>query len=133
MENTNLFYVYIHSRPNGIPFYVGKGTKFRTTYIKRYNSFHEKIVKKHGIKNIKVVSYECETENQAFELEKEIIFILKNLLNLKLANFTNGGEGTSGLVQTKAHIKNRFTEERNKKASDSLRIEKFYGFNSYWS
>lgn len=116
------FFVYIHSKPNGIPFYVGKGNSDRIKYVYRNcNAWHMRIINKYGHKNIKVNVYPCDSEEQAFELEKELIFMLRNLMEIELCNLTDGGEGTSGLKQTEEHIKKRSTPESRLRASKTLR------------
>lgn len=90
------YFTYIHCKPNGVPFYVGKGNGHRVDYPIRKNKFHRDILKKYGKNNILIKKYRCDSEKQAFELEKELVFILRNFLKIKLVNTTDGGEGSSG-------------------------------------
>ncbi len=100
------FCAYVHARPGttdvtGI-FYVGKGTGARARrLLSRNNKHHQNIVKKYGAENILVGSLDCSSEEAAFELEKGMIKCLKRM-GVKLANKTEGGDGPSGLVFSKA-------------------------------
>lgn len=88
---------YLHSRPSGMPFYVGKGTVKRSRDLcgASRSGWHQKIVAKHGRENIVVTFMECSTEEFAFLLEKGLIkTLIRN--GYELCNFTSGGEGISG-------------------------------------
>jgi predicted GIY-YIG superfamily endonuclease len=94
------FYVYLHLRPDGRAFYVGKGTLARTKNIdRRANPHHTHIVSKYGRDNIAVRVIPCGSEDMALETEKRIIFELRSR-GINLVNCTSGGEGTSGMVHT---------------------------------
>lgn len=93
--------VYIHYRPNGSPFYVGKATGNRRPYsFTTRTAVHKNIVAKYGAENI-VVSVLCmDTEESALSREVELIAQFK-AEGHHLANLTPGGEcGSSGLVHT---------------------------------
>lgn len=94
MEQT--FYTYLHCRPNGDPFYVGKGRGKRCFNFSRRNPHHKNIVAKYGAENIGVFVFECASERQAFDDE---IHQIKQLRaeGFVLANITDGGDGVSGL------------------------------------
>lgn len=98
---TNSYYAYIHCRPDGSPFYVGKGDVRRVKDVYRRNRHHENIVNKYGVKNILVGKLECSTEAIAFALEKGLIKCLRRM-GVGLANKTDGGEGSSGAVVSEA-------------------------------
>lgn len=87
---------YIHAKPDGSPFYVGKGTPTRMRSLtKNRNSWHNHITKKYGLENIQCLFLECSDEKTAFELEKGLIKALK-ANGYTLCNLTLGGEGPSG-------------------------------------
>lgn len=87
-------FAYIHCKPNGIPFYVGKGALRRVKYLGERNPYHQSTVKKYGKENILIGKLECSSDSIAFELEKGLIKCLK-ASGIELTNFTDGGEGTS--------------------------------------
>jgi hypothetical protein len=94
------FYAYIHCKPDGTPFYVGKGNENRIKRIKRVsNPHHTNIVNKYGIENILVGKMECSTEAISLSLERGLIKRLK-IMGFDIANLTDGGEGVSGLVMS---------------------------------
>lgn len=94
---TAQFCVYIHSRPDGSPFYIGKGVRRRAYDFapSRRTAWHKNIVAKYGKENIKVRIIPCMDEAEAFFLERiQIKLARKN--GITLVNLTNGGEGASG-------------------------------------
>ena len=130
------YYVYIHARPDtndvhGI-FYVGKGNTKRVNSLHRKrNPHHVNIVKKYGVKSIIVRKLLCESEQHAFELEIQIIAILRRM-NVNLVNLTNGGEGLSGYVtppESRLKISNAMkkiqgNQETREKLSKTMKIVK---------
>ena len=86
------FYTYLHCKPDGTPFYVGKGSGRRATFFFDRNEYHTRIVAKYGKENIKVYKFDCESEEQAFSDEKRQIECLR-LNGFVLANFSDGGKG----------------------------------------
>lgn len=105
-EKTSKFVVYTHLRPDGSPFYVGKGVRSRAFCFakSRRTKWHTNIVDKYGRENIGVVTIACEHERMAFFLETAMI---KNMRDSgeSLANITDGGEGASGRKMTDAQAK----------------------------
>jgi NUMOD3 motif len=95
------FYTYLHCKPNGDPFYVGKGRRNRAYQLfdSRRSKFHMNIIRKHGAENIGIFIFPCESEDQAFADEVQQIAQLR-AEGFELANFTDGGEGHSG----KGHV-----------------------------
>lgn len=100
------------------PFYVGKGKgkrKYETIRDKR-NLFKRAIINKinkSGLKPIRIIVSNNLTEDVAFETEKKLISLIgrRNLNTGILTNFTNGGEGSSGIIQS---------EESKEKRNNSL-------------
>jgi hypothetical protein len=85
-------YAYIHCKPDGTPFYVGKGKLRRAKYFGERNPHHSAIVQKYGASNLLVGVFECSSEEIAYSLEMGLIKCLKRS-NIKLCNFTAGGDG----------------------------------------
>lgn len=92
------YYTYIHYDLNNVPFYVGKGTKDRAFSNKDRGCQWWSYVRKCQGYTIKIVKY-FETENEAFEHEKELINEFSSQ-GLFLANLTKGGKGASGYKQS---------------------------------
>lgn len=88
------YYAYVHSKPNGVPFYVGKGKLRRAKYLGERNDWHGNTVAKYGRQNIHIELFECRTEEQAFRMEVALIRFFKSR-GIPLCNFTAGGEGGS--------------------------------------
>jgi hypothetical protein len=86
------FYVYLHCKPDGTPFYVGKGTRARAYSLSGRNLHHANIVKKYGKENIIIDLLSCADEEEAFEQEQLFILLLRED-GLLLANKSDGGEG----------------------------------------
>lgn len=90
------FYVYVHCRPNGDPFYVGKGSLRRAKMLRnRRNVFHQNVVSKFGADSIEVVLIPFESEAHAFAGEVAAIHLLRRA-GYELTNATDGGEGPTG-------------------------------------
>jgi hypothetical protein len=108
-----MFNAYIHLKPDGVPFYVGKGNDNRWKYLAPSwrNVYHARIVKKYGAENILKAKLDCSSEKIALELEQGLIKCFEKQ-GIKLVNFTKGGEGISGHSPS---------EETRKKLSDALR------------
>ena len=106
---------YLHSKPGGIPFYVGKGTikRSRDLCSASRNDWHQKIVAKYGRENISVNFMECSTEEFAFLLEKGLIkTLIRN--GYELCNFTSGGEGVSGWKMPKEIVERISSKNRGR-------------------
>ena len=43
-----MFYVYLHKKPNGQIFYVGKGKGYRATQKSNRNAYWKRVVDKYG-------------------------------------------------------------------------------------
>jgi hypothetical protein len=85
-------FAYVHCKPTGVPFYVGKGALRRAKYLGERNQHHKNIVAKYGAKNILIGFMECSTPEIAYELEAGIIKCLRNS-GVELCNLTAGGDG----------------------------------------
>ncbi len=101
------FYAYAHLRPDGTPFYIGKGFGKRShEFTSGRTSHHRNIVAKHGRENIIVEVMPCRSEAEAFLREQLAIKALRRA-GVKLVNITDGGEGCSGRpvsAETRAKI-----------------------------
>lgn len=87
------FYTYLHCKPDGTIFYVGKGCRRRSHELNRYRSkYHMRIVAKYGIR---IFVFPCDSEAQAFADEVQQIRQLRQE-GYALANHTDGGQGLSG-------------------------------------
>lgn len=110
-------YIYLHKTKDGVPFYIGLGTKqfgdsstLKKVYARAYSttgrtSFWHKIVKKHGIE----IEILVESSDYQFIKEQEVYFISKygrrNLKKGTLCNLTDGGEGSTGRILSEDSIK----------------------------
>lgn len=89
------FYTYLHCKPNGDPFYVGKGHGRRSHRFDKRNQHHKNIVAKYGAENILVYVTKRDSEESALKAEIRLIKMLR-WAGFELCNQTDGGEGTSG-------------------------------------
>jgi hypothetical protein len=97
-----VFYIYVHCRPDGEPFYVGKGRGNRARQFKvSRNSHYKNIVAKYGSENIEVSIIPCKSEAAAFTQEIQLIKAFRDL-GYELANHSDGGEGPTGATRSKA-------------------------------
>lgn len=85
-QKQNKFYVYLHKRLDGTPFYVGKGCGNRA-YTKNYRNddWHKEAANGYNVEIVKDNLY----ERDSYELEKKLIreIGITNLTNL----YTGGG------------------------------------------
>ena len=86
-----MFFVYVDCKPDGTPFYVGKGLMNRVYLKSRKNKHHANICAKYPdwYRGLAFMG----NEKEAFAKEIELIAKYKETL----VNLTIGGEGTSGL------------------------------------
>src|SRR5258706_44897 len=95
MMTDNNFCLYLHCRPDGSPFYVGKGRHRRAYDFSGRTAYHKRIVAKYGRCNIEVLVFPRDSERQASTDEVQWIAVLRKA-GCRLANFCDGGEGMSG-------------------------------------
>ncbi len=130
MDETRIrqFYTYLHCTPDGAPFYVGKGNGRRAYRFSYRNPFHQRIVEKHGVKNIGVFVFNCTSESEA--TSDEILQIAQLRRDgYRLCNLTDGGDGAVGAKRTpehralmsKIHKGKVVSEETRKKIGDIQR------------
>lgn len=92
------FYTYLHLRPDGVPFYAGKGKGKRAHVLDGRGRWYDNVAKKHSVSNIIVRKVKQGlTEAEAFAHEIEMIACLRSF-NYAICNVTNGGEGASGCI-----------------------------------
>lgn len=97
-------YTYAHIRPDtGKIFYIGKGSLRRAQSKNNRNKYWKNIVNTCGGFNVEILA-DWEFDKEAFEHEKLLISCFKSM-GYKLANFTDGGEGSSGYKWTKEQLK----------------------------
>jgi hypothetical protein len=97
-------FAYVHCRPDGSVFYVGKGAHRRVKNLRERNEYHKRVVAKYGKENILIGMLECSSEAISLELERGIIKCLKQS-GVRLTNCTDGGEkGTVLTEETKAKL-----------------------------
>lgn len=107
------FYVYVLCRPNGDPFYVGKGQDARVfdhdAEARRGHKCHKcnviRKIWKQGGQVQRYIVFETDDEQEAFNYERELITLYGRDT---LANLTDGGDGASGA--------RRSTETRTKQS-----------------
>lgn len=101
---TDRFYVYVHKKPSGEPFYVGKGKKCRAWEMRSScrNKHWNNTADKYGVGTLLVEIFDCSSEKASFNLEIELISYYRGL-GFPLVNMTDGGEGTSGHPLSKEH------------------------------
>jgi len=108
-----MFYTYAHYRPNGLIFYIGKGSGDRHLSLSR-SAHWKNIVSKNGGFTSEIIA-RWPTEAEAFEHEKFLIQCFRDL-GFDLCNKTSGGEGTSGLprsAETLKKLSRSLSGERN--------------------
>ena len=112
-----MFYTYVHSKPQGSIFYVGKGTKGRAWDLsdKKRNVHWQRTVRKYGCE-VQILSY-WKTEQEAFDHERFLIDCFKSM-NHPLVNLTDGGEGSGGY---------RWTAEQKAKIDNKAENNSMYG------
>lgn len=134
------FYTYFHCKPDGTPFYVGKGSGRRAyQFAKNRNRHYKNVIQKYGVDNIKVFVFPCESEAVAFIEEIRQIGLLREA-GYELTNQTEGGEGPAGFTHSdltkkqlsKSLTGRKFTDEHKAKIAEALRGKKRPPFSDEW-
>lgn|GEM_PF-1240690 len=111
------YYVYVLARPDGSPFYVGKGQGKRITvheYEARTGHRCHKcnVIRKiwnEGGKVHRSILLRTDDEQEAYEYERTVIALYGRD---SLANYTDGAEGSTGRVYSSAERKQRSINSR---------------------
>jgi hypothetical protein len=85
-------FAYTHCKPDGTPFYVGKGAWRRVRYFGERNPHHKNVVAKYGAENLAYGAMECSDDKTAYLLEQGLIKCLQRS-GVSLVNRTAGGDG----------------------------------------
>jgi hypothetical protein len=115
-----MFYTYAHFRPDGRIFYVGKGSGCRHLSVKRNARWKNVVAKEGGFRSEILARWSSEKE--AFDHEKFLIRCFKDL-GFELCNFTDGGEGTAGIIFSEEERLKRSRALTGKKKSDETRAK----------
>jgi len=99
-----MYYVYVHYKPGGDPFYVGKGTSGRAYTSGKRSWGWTKVVEENGGLDVRIIKH-FETEEEAFDFEKALIKELRQQGH-NLINASAGGRGPNGYKQT-AEVRQR--------------------------
>jgi hypothetical protein len=117
------FYAYVHARPDGTPFYVGKGCGRRSRNFQERSEWHKHIVAKcGGQENILVGVYPVSSQEVALDLEKGLVKTFRRM-GYKLCNLTDGGDGCTGYIHSEATRKKRADAIRGQKRSPESRAK----------
>jgi hypothetical protein len=89
-----MFFVYVDCKPNGEPFYIGKGTLARVNDKRKRNAYHTNVCNKYPdwYRGIAFMG----NEKDALSKEIELIAKYKDIV----VNQTSGGQGVVGIART---------------------------------
>lgn len=100
------FYVYCLFRPNGLPFYIGKGTKKRMWDHEkpgRIGNCHKSNIirqaQNNGLEIPKAILRDNLSEQEAYEVEEALIKAIGRHPDGPLVNRSHGGEGSNSGVE----------------------------------
>lgn len=132
---THKFFVYELRRPNGEPFYVGKGTGYRPwAHIRdarsgqdirnpHKNNIIRKIEREGGVVEIAFV-FESDDEDEAYAREA-LLIAAHRAAGIELANLTAGGSRTTFSDETRAKLSAmRKGKPRSEKTKENIRAAK---------
>lgn len=94
--NRSMYFVYLHRRASdGLPFYVGKGTKYRERDKHNRSDWWKRVVEKHG--------YFIEILHQSLDEDTSKLLEVMEINNHRacgypMVNRNNGGDGNHGWV-----------------------------------
>jgi len=118
----NNFFVYVDVKPDGTPFYIGKGLIHRVNDKKQRNQDHTKLCEQFPTWERRLAFMGNEVD--AFAKEIELIAKYKPTL----VNKTNGGQGFSGLIRNQDwnakisnSIKNVWASNKKQKIVESIK------------
>jgi hypothetical protein len=114
MENA-MFFVYADCKPDGTPFYIGKGNLHRVNDKRKRNNHHTNICAKYPdwYRGIAFMG----NEKEAFAKEIELIAKYRNVV----VNQTAGGQGTSGLPKDNEWKAKLANSAKNQWAKDGMK------------
>jgi hypothetical protein len=109
------FYVYVHNRPGGRCFYIGKGSRGRAWTTGSRNKHWRAIVASCGGFETRIVD-EFDDESAALAAEVELLELAVQM-GAALSHKTAGGEGGSGLKKSAESIEKTAAFNRGKRRS----------------
>ena len=116
------FYTYLHCKPDGTPFYVGKGHGPRACHFHNRNVHHRNVVAKYGEASILIFKFPCDSEAQAFSDEVQQIAQLRRD-GVVLVNICSGGEGACGAIHSKEAREKRSRSLKGRVFSEETRAK----------
>lgn len=119
-HSTARFYVYVLARPNGKPFYVGKGKGDRVfnhdTEARSGHKCHKcNVIRKiwrQGGQVLRYIVFETNNEEEAYAYEQELIAMYNRTT---LVNLTDGGDGMRGMTE---EIRRKISEKAKARMAD---------------
>ncbi len=125
------YYIYRHVRlDTGEPFYIGIGTKpenfntwkqeYKRAYSKSNRSLYWRNINNLVGKEVEIVmEFNTYQEVKSKEIEFVKLYGRRDLNTGNLANFTNGGDGTLGLIPWNKGLKGAYSQQYRAKISES--------------